>query len=172
MDIYIENITTIENRNKVYTKLCRNIYEVIQNILNETDIFPDDFIKKCRNNPNEAQFLPLEVKNSIKRMATEQGLYAQVVMIFQKYFKTTDANKDKIEAKFKFQGQSARSHRWFDLGFYWIEVHFSTHEPELYRKIFQRHNNKQDSNTSKIFEFPIGTSNILDVFESCLLSCL
>ena len=30
MNIDIENITTIENRNKVYTKLWRTIYEVIQ----------------------------------------------------------------------------------------------------------------------------------------------
>ena len=30
--------------------------------LKETDIFPDDFIKNCKNNANEAHFLPLEVK--------------------------------------------------------------------------------------------------------------
>ena len=34
--------------------------------LKETDIFPDDFIKKCKNDANEAQFLPPEVKNNIK----------------------------------------------------------------------------------------------------------
>ena len=28
----------------------------------ETDIFLDDFIKKCKDNANEAQFEPLEVK--------------------------------------------------------------------------------------------------------------
>ena len=37
------------------------------------------------------------------------------------------------KAKFKFQGQSARSQRWFDIDFYWIEVDFSTREPDLYK---------------------------------------
>ena len=32
----------------------------------------------------------------------EQRLYAQVVMILQKDLKTTEANKNKNEAKFKF----------------------------------------------------------------------
>ena len=32
--------------------------------------FPDDYIKKCKENANETQFLPLEVKNNIKKMAT------------------------------------------------------------------------------------------------------
>ena len=54
-------------------------------------------------------------------METEQGLYAQVVMLRRKDLKTTEANKNKNEAKFKFQGQSARSQRWFDLDFDWIE---------------------------------------------------
>ena len=42
----------------------------------ETDLFPGDFTKKCKDNSNKAQFLPLEVKKNIKRMAMEQGLYA------------------------------------------------------------------------------------------------
>ena len=59
MNIYIENISTIEKRNKFYTKRWRNIYEVIQQeFLKETDIFPDD-LKNCNNNANEDQFLPL-----------------------------------------------------------------------------------------------------------------
>ena len=49
--------------------------------LRETDIFPDDFIKKYKYNANEDQFLPIEVKNSIKIMATEQGLYAKFVVL-------------------------------------------------------------------------------------------
>ena len=36
------------------------------------------------------------------------------------------------QAKFKFQGLSARSQRWFDLEFDWIEVNFSTREPVFY----------------------------------------
>ena len=43
MNIYIKNISTIEKRNKLYTKLRRTIYKVIQQyIFKETDIFPDD----------------------------------------------------------------------------------------------------------------------------------
>ena len=48
-------------------------------------------------------------------MATEQGLYAQVVMLRRKDLKSTEANKNKNEAKFKFQGQSARSQRFLIL---------------------------------------------------------
>ena len=63
MNIDIENINTIENRNEIYRKQWRNIHEVIQlYFFNETDIFLDDFIKICNNNANEAPFLPLEVK--------------------------------------------------------------------------------------------------------------
>ena len=65
-------------------------------------------------------------------MATEQGLYSQVVMLRWKDLIFNDANKNKNEAKFNFQVQSARSQRWFDLDFDWIEVNFSTHEPDLY----------------------------------------
>ena len=50
----------------------------------ETDISPDDYIKHCKNNANEAHNIPLEVKNNIKLMYTEQGLYAQAVMIIRK----------------------------------------------------------------------------------------
>ena len=67
----------------------------------------------------------------------EQGLYAQVFMLRQKYLKITEANKNKNEAKFKFRGQYERSQCWFDLDFDWIEENFSTREPELYRKIFK-----------------------------------
>ena len=41
------------------------------------------------------------------------------------------------EAKFKFQGEYARSQRWFDLDLDWIEVNFSTSEPDLYKKFFR-----------------------------------
>ena len=50
----------------------------------------------------------------------EQGLYAQVVKISRKDLKFVAANQNKNEAKFKFQGQSAISHHWFDLDFDWI----------------------------------------------------
>ena len=48
---------------------------------NESDIFPDDFIKKCRDNSNEAINILIEVKNNIKTMEMEHVLYAQVVKI-------------------------------------------------------------------------------------------
>ena len=65
----------------------------------------------------------------------EQELYAQVVKLRQKYLKFTAANKNKNEAKFKFQGISARPQRWFGLDFDWIEVNFSSREPDFYKKI-------------------------------------
>ena len=52
-------------------------------------------------------------------------------MLFRKDLKTTEANKNKNEANFKFQGKSARSQRWFDLDFYWIEEKFITREPDF-----------------------------------------
>ena len=65
---------------------------------------------------------------------------------FQILLKLIAANNNKNEAKFKFQDQSARSQRWFDLGFNWIEVNFSTREPDLYKKICQRYDGTQDTN--------------------------
>ena len=67
----------------------------------------------------------------------EQGLHAQVIKISLKDLKFIAANKNKNEAEFKFQGKSARSQRWFDLDFDWIEVNFSTCEPGLYKKLFK-----------------------------------
>ena len=55
-------------------------------------------------------------------MATEQGIYAQVVKLFRKDFKFVVTDKNENEAKFKFRGLSARSKRWFDLDLDWIEV--------------------------------------------------
>ena len=62
-------------------------------------------------------------------------------------FVATD--KIKKEAKFKFQGQSARSQSWFDLDFDCIEVNFITRELDLYKKLFQRHGDTQDNITFK-----------------------
>ena len=72
----------------------------------------------------------------IKRMAKEQGLYAQVVKLRRKDFEFIAENRNKNEAKFKFQGQSARSQRLFDLDFDWIEVNFSTRETDFYNETF------------------------------------
>ena len=91
-------------------------------------------------------------------MATEQGLYAQVFMKRQKDLIFTEANKNKNEAKFKFQGQSAGSQRWFDLDFDRIEVNFSTCEPDLYKIFFKpiTIHNIQYTNIFKFFQVPIG----------------
>ena len=106
--------------------------------------------------------MPIDVKNNIKIMTKEQGLYAQVVMHHRKYLKITEANKNKNEDKFKFQGQSVRSQRWFNLDFDWIEEKISTREPDLYRKIYQRHEKTQDTNTFKMFEVPIGNEKCVE----------
>ena len=63
----IKNIDTYETRKKVNTKKWRPIYEVIdESYIEESKIFHDDFIRDCKNNPNEAQFISDEVKNNIK----------------------------------------------------------------------------------------------------------
>ena len=43
-----------------------NIRSYTTRVFQKTDIFPDDFIKHCRDNANEAQCLPLEFKNNMK----------------------------------------------------------------------------------------------------------
>ena len=89
-------------------------------------IFQITFIKEYMDNSNEAHDIPRELKNSIKRMATEQGLYAQVVKLSRKDLKCFATDKNRNETKFKFQGQSIRSQRWFDLDLDCIEVNFIT----------------------------------------------
>ena len=74
-----------------------------------------------------------------------------MVVLHRKDLKFSEANKNENEAKFKFQGQSTRSQRWFDLDFDWIELNFSPCEPDLYRKLFRSHDNTQDTNIFKIF---------------------
>ena len=60
------------------------------------------------DNSKEAHDIPHEVLKNMNRMAMEQRLYAQAVMLRQKDLKFVATDKNKIEAKFKFQGQSAR----------------------------------------------------------------
>ena len=50
-------------------------------------------------------------------MATEQGLYAQVIMLPREDLKFVATENIKSEATFKFQGQYAKSQRCFDLNF-------------------------------------------------------
>ena len=99
-------------------------------------------------------------KNIIKWMEMEQGLYAQVVMLRWKDLKLFVANRNKNEGKFKFQGQSAISQRWFDIDFDWIGLNSSTREPDFYKKLFQSHDDTLDINTFKFFQVPMGNSNV------------
>ena len=46
--------------------------EAYEAYLIESKSFPDYFMQQCKKNANEAQFIPLEMKNKIKRMAMEQ----------------------------------------------------------------------------------------------------
>ena len=112
----------------------------------------------------------------------EQRLYAQVVKLCQKYFKFTTENKNTNYAKFKFQGQSARSKRWFDLDFDWIELNVSTIESSFYNKASQIHEKTQDTNTFKTSQVPIGNSKHVEnssfkmipqcssIFRSCRIA--
>ena len=74
-------------------------------------------MQQCKDNANYAQFIPLEIKDSLKLMAMEQGLYEQVVKLHRKGFKFIASNKNENESKFKFQGIYARSQHWFDIYF-------------------------------------------------------
>ena len=93
-------------------------------------------------------------------MEMEEGLYAQVVMLRRKDLNLILANRNKNESKFKFQGQYARSQRWFDLDFDWIELNSSTREPNFYKKRFKIYDDTLDTNTFKFFQVTMGNSNV------------
>ena len=92
----------------------------------------------------------------------EQGLYEQVVKLRRKDLKFVATDKKKNEAKFKFQGLSAISQRWFDLDLDWIGVNFSTREPDFYKKLFQSHYDTQDINPFRKFQVPIGNAKCVE----------
>ena len=75
-----------------------------------------------------------------------------------------EADKNKNESKFKFQGQSSISQLWFDLDLDWIEINFSTREPDFYNKLFQSHDKTQDKDTFKTFQVPIGNAKVVKSF--------
>ena len=97
-------------------------------------------------------------------MAMEQSLYAQVIMFWRKDLKFDAADNNKNESKFKFQGQSARSQLWFDLDLDWIDMNFSTLEPDFYKKLFQSHDNEQETKTFKFFQVPTGNTIVVKSF--------
>ena len=98
-------------------------------------------------------------------MVREQVLYAQFVNLRQKYLKFIAENKNRNEAKFKFQAQFSRSQSWFDIEFDCNEVNFSTHDPDLFKKPFQIHDITQDTNIFKICQVPIGNSKCVECFK-------
>ena len=70
MDIDIDKINTFEKRNKANAIKWRPIYEVIDEYyFIDSKIFSDAFMQQCKDNANYAQFIPLEMKNNINRMA-------------------------------------------------------------------------------------------------------
>ena len=82
MSKYIDNIDTYETRTKANTTKWSTIYEVIDEAyIKGSKLFSDDFIKEFMDNSNEARDIPRDVKNNIKPMEMEQGLYAQVIML-------------------------------------------------------------------------------------------
>ena len=52
---------------KVNITQWRPIYEVIDEAyIEESKIFPGDFIRDCKNNSNKSQFILVDVKNNMK----------------------------------------------------------------------------------------------------------
>ena len=118
----------VENISKNKKIIWRPIYEVINApFVEETKMVPPKYQTNVKN-PNLPQFSPSGVKVDLKRMAMEQGLYAQLVMIGQKDPDKKGKGKDQ---EYNFQGQSARPIRWFDLDHEWLEENFSTREPDI-----------------------------------------
>ena len=97
-------------------------------------------------------------------MAMEQILYAQVIMFWRNDLKFDASDKNKNESKFKFQGQSGRSQLWFDLDLYRIIINFSTREPDFYKKLFQSHDNQQDTDTFRKFHVTMGNAKVVKSF--------
>ena len=101
----INNIDTYETRTEANTTKWRPIYEVIDEAyIKGSKIFSDDFIKECMDDSNKARDIPRDVKINIKRMETEQRLYEQVIILRRDYLTFVATDKNKNEAKFKFQG--------------------------------------------------------------------
>ena len=96
-------------------------------------------------------------------MSIEQGLYAQVFMKF------VAENNNNNEANFKFQGQSARSQRWFDIDFDWIEVNFRTREPDLYKIFFRAMTIHKIQIHLKYFQFQQGIQNVWTLLSSTMM---
>ena len=92
----IETIDKNEKSKKQVQKTkWRPIYEVIdEDYIKNSHIFPDDFIKRCKQCLNKPQNISRYVKNNIKHMAMEQILYAQVIMFWRKDLKFDAADEN------------------------------------------------------------------------------
>ena len=90
--VYQENLKIdVKNINKNIKTIWRPIYDVIYvTLFEEKNIFPQHLLDLCKNDKH--QFLSSNVKTVFKRMAVEQCLYAQVVLIC---WKDLDNNKVK-----------------------------------------------------------------------------
>ena len=162
----INNIDTYETRTKFNATKWTPIYEVIDEAyIKESNIFVEDLSDNVKKHSNVELDIPHEVKNNIKRMAMEQILYAQVVNLRCKGLKFVATDNNQNGAKFKFQGQSARSQIWFDIDLDWIEINFSSREPDFYKKLFQIHDDTQDINTFKTFQVPIVNAKRVESFK-------
>ena len=93
----IETIEKNENSKQIFQETkWRTIYEVIdKDYIENSNIFPDAFIKQCILCPNEPHFISHDVKNNMKHMAMEQSLYAQGIMFRRKDLKFDAADKNK-----------------------------------------------------------------------------
>ena len=70
MNKHIETIDKNDNSKQIVQKTqWRPIYEVIdEDYIKDSNIFPDDFITKCKQFPNKTQKISSDVKNNLKRM--------------------------------------------------------------------------------------------------------
>ena len=67
----------------------RIIYEVIYYLCITTgNYFTTEFFQQCKLNVNIPKSLPSDIKNKIKAISIEGGLYSQVVMIRRYIMKT------------------------------------------------------------------------------------
>ena len=83
-------------------------------------------------------------------------------MIRRKYL---DDKKEKENTnKYKFQGQYARSIRWFDIEYDSLEEKFSTREPDFYN-FFKMNIKGQDMKTNQVFVVIIGNAKITEKID-------
>ena len=96
------------------------IYEVIEySYFEETKLFPTIVLNQCRNNPNQTQNIPNEIKADFSKCLCNRGC-------IHKWLWSAEGSQmikrnNKNTNKYNFQGQSVRSRRWFDIDHEWIQ---------------------------------------------------